>query len=162
MHNRGVEGKKAFILPAVAALVLLGLLLLRAQATDEPETAEPSPPPVAAQTAPRGVKAQIREALRAAGDPVLDADASEVISAALKPVVERCRSARPEASGDVIRVSVDVIAARNIGLRVERAEIRGGLEADLLGCVREGMLGSKPADIGKTGRFSGTLEYGAP
>lgn len=162
MHNRGVEGKKAFILPAVAALVLLGLLVLRAQATDDPAPSQPSPPSAPAETPSKGVKAQIREALTAAGDPVLQAAAGEAISAALQPVVDRCRSARPEAAGQAIRVSVEVISAQDIGLRVERAEIRGDLPADLVGCVREGMLGSQPSGIGKTGRFSGTLEYGAP
>lgn len=158
MHNRGVEGNKAFILPAVAALVLLGLLLLRAQATPDPE---PAVPPVRTEPAAKGVKAQIREAITAAGDPILDASASDAVRAALQPVVDRCRRARPEAGQTPIKVSVEVIAAVSLGLRVERAEIRGSLPADLVGCVREGMLGSKPGDIGKTGRFSATLEYGA-
>ncbi len=162
MHNRGVEGTRAFILPAVAALVLLGLFFLRAQATPEPEPGEPAASPVGSQTAPKGVKAQIREAITAAGDPVLEASARDVIVSALQPVVDRCRTARPEHAGAPLEVSVEVIAAQGLGLRVERAEIAGALPADLVGCVREGMLGSKAGDIGETGRFSGTLEFGAP
>lgn len=164
MHNRGVEGNKAFILPAVGVLVLFALLLLRAQATPEPEPepAESSSPPVASEGAPRGVKAQIREAITAAGDPVLGASERDAVSSALQPVLARCRSTRPGSASTPLKVSVEVIAAQSIGLRVERAEILGEVPADLVGCVREGMLGSKPNDIGKTGRFSGTLEYGAP
>ncbi len=162
MHNRGVEGNKAFILPAVAALVLLGLLLLRAQATPDPEPAEPAAPAVGTQTAPQGVKAQIRDAITTAGDPVLEASVSDAVRAALQPVVDRCRSARPGSAQTPLKIAVEVIAAQGIGLRVERAEVAADVPADLVGCVREGMLGSKPDDIGKTGRFSGTLEYGAP
>ena len=160
MHNRGVEGNKAFILPAVAALVLLGLLLLRAQATPDPEPTEAAAPPVATET--KGVKAQIREAITAAGDPTLDASTGDAVRSALQPVVDRCRGGRPEHANIPLKVAVEVIAAQSIGLRVERAELQGESPPDLVGCVREGMLGSKPADIGKTGRFSGTLEYGAP
>ena len=159
MHNRGVEGNKAFILPAVAAAVLLGLLWLRAQATPDPEPTEPATGPMAAQSAVKGVKAQIRAAITAAGDPVLEAATGEAVRSALQPVVDRCRRARPGQAKAPLKVSVEVIAAQGIGLRIERAEIRGELPADLVGCVREGMLGSKPGDIGKTGRFSGTLEY---
>lgn len=162
VHNRGVEGNKAFILPAVAALVLLALFVLRQQAVPDSAPPESSSPQVASETPPKGVKAQIRDALTAAGDPVLDPSSRDAVSSALQPVVDRCRSARPESATAVVKVSVEVIAAQGVGVRVERAEIQGELPAGLLGCVREGMLGSKPADIGKTGRFSGTLEYGAP
>ncbi len=162
VHNRGVEGNKAFILPAVAALVLLALFVLRGQAAPDAVPPESSSPPVASEAAPKGVKAQIRDAIAAAGDPVLDASSREAVFSALRPVVDRCRSARPDSATTALKVSVEVIAARSIGLRVERAEIQGELPAGLVGCVREGMLGSQPADIENTGRFSGTLEYGAP
>ncbi|MBV1860814.1 MAG: hypothetical protein KUG77_20535 [Nannocystaceae bacterium] len=157
-----MEGNKAFILPAVAALVFLGLLVLRSQATPDSEPAESSPPPPGTEAIPKGVKAQIREAVTAAGDPVLEASTSDRVRAALEPVVDRCRSARPDSATLPIKVAVEIITAKTIGLRVERAEIQGDLPPDLLGCVREGMLGSKPGDVGQTGRFSGTLEYATP
>lgn len=162
VHNRGVEGNKAFILPAVAVLVLLALLWLRGEADPDPVPVESTSPPVATGAPPQGVKAQIRAAIVAAGDPVLDASVNAAVSSALQPVVDRCRSARPDSASSPVKVVVEVIAAGALGLRVERAEIQGTLPADLVGCVREGMLGSKPEGIGKTGRFSGTLEYGAP
>ncbi|MGH1340499.1 MAG: hypothetical protein ACRBN8_03025 [Nannocystales bacterium] len=156
-----MEGNKAFILPAVAALVLLGLLLLRAQATADPEPAESSTPAVGAQSPPKGVKAQIRDALTAAGDPSLDGSVADAVREALLPVIERCRNTRPQSAATPLKVSVEIIAARGVGVRVERADVAGDPPADLVGCVREGMLGSKPEDLGETGRFSGTLEYDA-
>lgn len=162
VHNRWVEGNKAFILPGVAALVLLGLLVLRGQATVDPVAPESGSLPAAPGVPAKGVKAQIREAIATAGDPLLDASASDALSLALQAVIDRCRRARPHSASLPIEVSVEVIAAQSIGVRVERAEVVGELPASLVGCVREGILGSKPADIGETGRFSGALEFGVP
>ncbi len=162
VHNQGVEGNKAFILPAVAALVLLALLWLRGQGAPDPAPSESSPAQPAAQAPTPGVKAQIREAVAAAGDPVLGPSERDAVSSALQPVVDRCRSVSPERASTPLKISVEVIAAQGLGLRVERAQIQGEVPAALVGCVREGLLGSKPADFGKTGRFSGTLEYTAP
>ena len=162
VHNRGVEGNKAFILPAVAALVLLALFVLRGQATPDPVPPGSSSSPAVTEAASKGVKERIRDAIAAAGDPVLGASAAGAVTSALQPVLDRCRSARPDSAATPVHVSVEVIAAQSIGVRVERAEIKGEVPADLVGCVREGMLGSKPEDIGETGRFTGTLEYAAP
>ncbi|MEM6293176.1 MAG: hypothetical protein AAGA54_18015 [Myxococcota bacterium] len=155
-----MEGKKAYILPGVAALVLLVLLLLRGQAGDtEAPAPEPEAAPAATAPAP-STKARIREAIAAAGDATLDATAQDALRAALAPVIDRCRSSR--SATDPIQVTVEAIAAQGIGARVERATVKGSLPADLTGCVREGILGSKVEDIGQTGRLSATLEYPAP
>lgn len=161
MHNRGVEGKKQYILPALAALVLIVLLVARNMGglgTPAP-AATPEPPP--AQAPAKSTKAAIRAAVEAAGDPSLDEGAQAAVQAALAPVVERCRASRPAAAGLEIRVTVDVLAAQGVGVLVDRAEVEGELPADLVGCVREGMLSAKPEDIGKTGRLHATLEYAA-
>ena len=155
-----MEGKKAYILPGVAVLVLLVLVLLRGQASDTAAPpAEPAPAP--APTASKGVKAQIRDALADAGEPTLPQSAQQALQAALAPVVARCREGRASAATETVRVAVEVIAAQGIGVRVERAEVQGSPPADLVGCVREGLLGTKPEDLGHTGRLSATLEFAA-
>lgn len=162
MHNPGVEGNKQYILPALAAIVLVVLLIARNQASDPEPSVDsaanepPAPAPV------KGTKAAIREAVSAAGSPALDDTVRTAVHDGLAAVLERCRSSRPEAAGLAVTVDVDVLAAAGIGSLVERAEVKGELPADLLGCVREGILSAKPGDLGQTGRFSGTLEYAAP
>lgn len=160
VHNHRVEGNKQYILPALAAIVLVVLLVARNQA-GAPNS--PTPTPTAeAQRPAQGTKAAIREAVRAAGSPALGQAARAPVRDGLAPVIERCRASRPGAAALAVTVSVDVLAAAGIGSLVERAEVEGELPADLLGCVREGILSAKPGDLGETGRFSGTLEYAAP
>ena len=151
-----MEGKKAYILPGVAALVLLVLLLLRTQAGAPEPAAQPEATPVPAASAP-STKARIRQAIADAGDPTLDTTAQAGLTSALAPVIERCRSSR--GATDPVSITVEAIAAEGIGARVERATVKGSLPADLTGCVREGVLGSKVDDLGQTGRLSATLEY---
>ncbi len=153
-----MEGNKQYILPALAAVVFIVLLVLRNQAPEP--AADPTPDPAATRPAPSMTKkAAIKQAIADAGDPTLD-DAGAVQSA-LQPVIERCRASRPEAAKQALSVVVEVIAAEGIGLRVERAEVKGELPADLVGCVREGMLGAKADGIGKTGRLRATLNFEA-
>ncbi len=161
MHNPGVEGNKQYILPALAALVLVVLLIARNQASDR-EAADPAANEPPAPAPVKGTKAAIREAVSAAGSPALDDTVRTLVHDGLAAVVERCRSSRPGAAGLGVTVDVDVLAAAGIGSLVERAEVEGELPADLVGCVRGGILSAKPGDLGQTGRFSGTLEYAAP
>lgn len=156
-----MEGKKAYILPAVAALVLLVLLFLRGQADTPAPAAAPSPAEAEPEAPAKSVKAQIREAVTAAGEPVLDDAAKDTLRTALRPVVLRCQAARPQAAAPTVTVDLEVISAKGIGTRVERAEVReaGTLPGDLTGCVREGMLSAKPEHLGATGRLSTTLEF---
>ena len=162
MHNRGVEGNKQYILPALAAIVLVVLLIARNQAGGPEPSADPAVNEPPAPSPVQGTKAKIREAVKAAGSPALDESARTPIHDGLAPVLERCRASRPDAAGLEVTVDVDVLAAAGVGSLVERAEVKGELPADLLGCVREGILSAKPGDLGQTGRFSGTLEYAAP
>ncbi len=161
MHNRGVEGNKQYILPGLAAIVLVVLLIARNQASDH-EAAAPAANEPPAPAPAKGTKAAIREAVIAAGSPALDHKVRAPLRDALAPVVERCRSSRPEAAGLVVTVDVDVLAAAGLGSLVERAEVEGELPADLVGCVREGIRSAKPGDLGQTGRLRETLEYAAP
>lgn len=154
-----MEGHKQYILPALAAVVLVVLLIARNQAGPEPSAAPEGDAPPAPI---KGTKAAIREAVSAAGSPVMDDTVREPVHDALAPVLERCRASRPDAAALDVAVDVDVLAAAGIGSMVERAEVKGELPADLLGCVREGILGATPGELGQTGRFSGTLEYAAP
>jgi hypothetical protein len=156
-----VEGNKQYILPALAAIVLVVLLVARNQA-GAPEPTEATAPEPPAPATVKGSKAAIRDAVSAAGSPALDDTVRVAIHEGLSSVLERCRSSRPAAAGLTVTVSVDVLAAAGVGSLVERAEVEGDLPADLVGCVREGILSAKPGDLGKTGRFSGTLEYAAP
>ena len=162
MHNRGVEGKKQYILPVLAAAVLVVLLVARNRSgwgTEADPPASVDPPP---QAPARSTKATIRDAVEAAGEPPLEEAAQRAVKAALAPIVSRCRSSRPEAAEQPVSVTLDVLAAEGIGVAIERDEVSANIEAGMLGCVREGMLGAKPAGIGETGRFSGTLEFEAP
>ncbi len=109
---------------------------------------------------PKGTKAVIRETVAAAGDPTLDASASEALREALQPVIDRCRASRPDAAEAHVSVTLEVIAAKDVGVRIERATLPEGHPPDLVGCVREGLLGAKPKDIGQTGRLTATLEFG--
>jgi len=164
-HNRGVEGKTQYILPAVAALVLIVLLVLRNQAgtetpAEQAQTAAAQPAGTAAEP-PKGTKAAIRAAVEAAGSPSLGESTGTAVQDALRPVVDRCRASRPEAADRTIEVALDVLSATGLGARVDRAEVRGDLPADLVGCIREGMLGARIDDLGETGRLTTTLNYAA-
>ena len=163
MHNRGVEGHKQYILPALSALVLTVLLVARNMGGHSAQgpAASPEAEAPAPDAAAKSTKAAIQEAVSAAGDPPLGDDVRPALASSLAPVVERCRASRPDAAGLEVRVAVDVLAARGIGVVIERAELEGELPPALVGCVREGMLSAKPGDIGKTGRLHTTLEYPA-
>ncbi len=160
-----MEGKQAYILPAVAVVVLLVLFGLRHRSSDEggppvASAADPGAPPGPAGAL--GTKAKIRQAIAAAGDPTLGTEETASVRTSLRAVVDRCRAARPDSARVHVSVALEVIAAAGLGVRIERASVLGALPEDLVGCVREGMLGAKPADLGQTGRLTTTLEYGPP
>ncbi len=157
-----MEGKKAYILPALAAAVLGLLLVLRPDTSQEDPAeappASPTPPPVATA----GVKATIRAALAEAPDTPLSESAQTGVRETIGGVVERCRASRPETASTDVTMSVDVIAARDVGTRIDAVHLGGGLPPSLAGCVREGVLGSKPPDAAETGRATWRLEFDAP
>lgn len=140
-----MEGKKAYILPGVAALVLLVLFVLKSQTDDDPP-AEPARAPGSTQapSPPKATtKATIREALATAGQPTLSEDAMGRLQTAATAVVKRCRASRPNTDA-VVGLQIEVISAKNVGARFERVDVDDDVPADLAGCVREGLLGSKP------------------
>jgi hypothetical protein len=155
-----VEGWKNYLLPAVAAVLLLGFFAYRCSMTAEETAAPPAP---AAEAPPESRREQIQAAVGEAGAaaPPLPDAYRERVAQALQPVVARCRQPRPDDAGIALSIHAEVAAADGIGGIVRSIEIRGvGKQTSkgLTVCIEEGARALELPDAAATGTTAYDLD----
>ena len=143
-----MQGAKAYVLPLVAGLVLLGYWLLAPDIKDTVEPAPPSPTAPAKQAPPDDrakILASIQEAL---GDPPdeLPEEYRTRQSGIVRAALAACKAPEP------IPFRITLVGAPAIGGAVESVEPTGDVPAPVQTCVTQALKALPLAAPPKAGR----------
>lgn len=129
-----MDGAKAYILPAVAALLLLAYFLFRPDPDSFGSTGDSAP-----ATEGDSMQARVDAALRGAEVPAaLSPEYTATVGAALEPLVTTCRT-KLNVEGEV-KVQGSVAAAASVGGYFKTLELQSAVETGHEGfhlCIRE-------------------------
>ncbi len=155
-----LEGWKAYVLPASAAVLLAVFFAWRCSVAERPDapTAAGDPEPAASP------RERIDAAVSAEGSaaPPLPDAYRDSVREALDPIVARCRADRPADAALPLSIRIEVAAAEGIGAIVRSTDVEGSRGSapskGLATCIAEGARSLALPDPAATGVGTYDLE----